>query len=63
MAAGAALGVMASILFAPMKGKDLRGDMRMKGKKILGELQEKMRSQGEKMKGMKEKMLETMSEA
>ena len=53
MAAGAALGVMAAILFAPAKGQDLRNEMKMKGQKILGELQEKMKCQGEKAKEMK----------
>ncbi len=63
MAAGAAIGVLAAVLFAPAKGKDLRKDMRMKGQKILGELQEKMKGQGEKVRGMKEQILETMREA
>lgn len=63
VAAGAAIGVLSAILFAPAKGEDLRKNIRAKGQKLVSELQEKMGRQRGKVNETKEEILETMREA
>jgi len=60
IAAGAAVGALLGVLFAPDKGSETRRKIKERGKKISDDLQEKFAKGKEKFNDMKEDIRETM---
>jgi gas vesicle protein len=62
LVAGAALGVVAGILFAPDKGSETRKKLKEKGRKLKKDMKEKFREGKEKFEEMSGKMKEKAEE-
>lgn len=61
-AAGAALGVIAGILFAPGKGSETRKKISDSGRKIVNVVKEKFRAGKEKFDNLKEEFEQAVNE-
>lgn len=62
LVAGAALGVVAGILFAPDKGSETRKKLKQKGKKFKADMKEKFRQGKEKFEDMAQSVKEKAEE-
>jgi gas vesicle protein len=63
VAAGATAGAILGILFAPEKGCETRKKINEQGKKITGELKDKIRIGKEKLTNLKTDMQKTVKES
>ena len=62
LAAGAAIGMIGGILFAPDKGTETRKKIKEKGKKISGKLKGELLRQKEKINHLEERIRETVKD-
>jgi gas vesicle protein len=62
LAAGAALGIAAGILFAPDKGSETRKKLKEKGKKLSQEAKDKLTMGKEKVNHLKENLRESLTD-
>jgi len=62
LAAGAALGIAAGILFAPDKGSETRKKIKDKGKKLSQEVKDKLSLGKEKVNHLKENLRESLTD-
>jgi gas vesicle protein len=62
VAAGAAVGAILGVLFAPDKGSETRRKINEQGKKFAGDLRERFREGKAKFDDLKENLKQTMNE-